>query len=114
MTATESSTGILHDLQFCAKRFCVFLKLWFSRAAFTCMRSEKTPSDLRTRAFYGAVVGAVVGMLVGTMTGNDPALGMISMAIGAALISGLAALSKDFWESLRAAWELVRTAFWRW
>jgi len=71
-------------------------------------------SDLKDRLFYGAVVGAFVGMLIGTMPGNEPWAGILSMGLGAVVISALAAASDNFWESLRAAWELVRMSFWRW
>lgn len=73
-----------------------------------------TSSTLKHRAFYGAVVGAILGMIIGTMPGNAPVLGLIGMGIGAFMISVLAALSKDFWESLCAVWEMLRMAFWRW
>jgi hypothetical protein len=53
-------------------------------------------------------------MIIGTMPMNDPRIGVISMAFSALLISALAAVSDSFWESLRAAWELVRISFWRW
>ena len=72
------------------------------------------PNAAKNRLLYGAVVGAILGMIIGTMPGNDPALGLIGMAAGAVLIAGLSFFSKSFWESLRAAWELVRVAFWRW
>jgi hypothetical protein len=71
-------------------------------------------SSLKTRLTYGAVVGAFLGMIIGTMPGNHPALGVIGMGLGAFLISGLSVVSNSFWESLLAAWELVRVAFWRW
>ena len=77
-------------------------------------RQQESHSDLRTRLFYGGVVGAFVGMIIGTMPMNDPRIGVISMAFSALLISALAAVSDSFWESLRAAWELVRISFWRW
>ena len=75
---------------------------------------ENNQSDLKSRLFYGAVIGAVIGMIIGTMPGNGPLIGVISMAFGAAVISFLAVFSKSFWESLCAAWELVRISFWRW
>ena len=75
---------------------------------------QDTNSDLKTRLFYGGVVGAVVGMIIGTMPANDPRVAIIAMAFSALLVSALAAVSDSFWESLRAAWELVRMAFWRW
>jgi hypothetical protein len=77
-------------------------------------RQQDSNSDLGTRLFYGGVVGAFVGMIIGTMPMNDPRIGVISMAFSALLISALAAVSDSFWESLRAAWELVRISFWRW
>jgi hypothetical protein len=76
--------------------------------------SANEKSDFKTRLFYGAVVGAIFGMIIGTMPTNDPMVGLLSMALSAAVVSGLAALSENFWESLRAAWELVRISFWRW
>ena len=75
---------------------------------------NENKSALKHRAFYGAVVGAILGMIIGTMPGNAPVLGLVGMAFGAVLLSALAALSSDFWESLCAVWELVRMAFWRW
>lgn len=79
------------------------------------MRSaDRNPLDLKHRFFYGAVVGSIVGMIIGTMPGNDPALGLASMGVGALGLGSLAALSTSFWDSLLAAWELVRVAFWRW
>lgn len=77
-------------------------------------RSANEKSDLKTRLFYGAVVGAVFGMIIGTMPTNEPLVGLLSMVLSAAVVSGLAAFSENFWESLRAAWELVRISFWRW
>jgi hypothetical protein len=77
-------------------------------------RQQDSNSDLGTRLSYGGVVGAFVGMIIGTMPMNDPRIGVISMAFSALLISALAAVSDSFWESLRAAWELVRISFWRW
>ena len=71
-------------------------------------------SDFKDRLFYGAVVGAIIGMIIGTMPNNDPVVGLFSMLLTAVVISGLAALSESFWESLRAVWELVRMSFWRW
>jgi hypothetical protein len=79
------------------------------------MRPHQTdPFDIRHRFFYGAVVGAILGMIIGSMPGNDAVLGLVGLGVGALLLGGLAALSKSFWESLLAAWELVRVAFWRW
>jgi F0F1-type ATP synthase assembly protein I len=76
--------------------------------------ANSNPLDVKHRFFYGAVVGAILGMIIGTMPGLDPILGLISMLIGGATLGVLAAISKNFWESLLAAWELVRMAFWRW
>jgi hypothetical protein len=70
--------------------------------------------DFKHRFFYGAVVGAILGMIIGTMPGLNPMLGLIGLGAGALVLGGLAACSKSFWESLLAAWELVRVAFWRW
>ena len=79
------------------------------------MHPEKdTPSELKSRIFYGGVVGAILGMIIGTMPANDPRVAVISMGVSALLIASLAAISNSFWESLRAAWELVRISFWRW
>jgi F0F1-type ATP synthase assembly protein I len=78
------------------------------------MQSEKNPSDLRNRLIYGALVGAIVGMIIGTMPQNDPRIALLSMGLCAAIIAALAVVSNSFWESLRAAWELMRIAFWRW
>ena len=78
------------------------------------MHSKDKTSDLKSRLLYGAVIGAVIGMIIGTMPTNDPRLALVSMGVSAALISVLCALSDSFWESLRAVWELLRTAFWRW
>ena len=79
------------------------------------MHREQNPeSDLKNRLLYGAVVGAVIGMIIGTLPTNDPRIAIISMGFSAALISLLSALCNSFWESLRAAWELVRISFWRW
>jgi hypothetical protein len=75
---------------------------------------KREPSDVKDRLFYGGVVGAILGMIIGTMPGNEPLVGVLSMGLGAVVISALAALSDNFWESLRAAWELVRMSFWRW
>ncbi len=77
-------------------------------------RPQESTSDLKTRLFYGAVVGAIVGMIIGTMPANDPRIAIISMGASALIISALAAVCDSFWESLRAAWELVRISFWRW
>lgn len=81
----------------------------------TAMQREENPdSGLKARLLYGAVVGAVLGMIIGTLPTNDPRLAIISMGLSAALISLLAVVCDSFWESLRAAWELVRISFWRW
>lgn len=85
----------------------------FSYVSTMAHRSDDS-SSLKTRLIYGAVVGAFLGMFIGTMPGNHPALGIIGMGLGAMLISGLSVVSTSFWESLLAAWELVRVAFWRW
>ena len=78
------------------------------------MREDSNPSDLKSRLLYGGVVGAVLGMIVGTVPSMQPLAGLLSIVVSAAILSALAALSDSFWESLRAAWELVRIAFWRW
>ena len=78
------------------------------------MHSKDKTSDLKCRLLYGAVIGAAIGMIIGTMPSNDPRLALVSMGVSAALIAVLCALSNSFWESLRAVWELLRTAFWRW
>ena len=78
------------------------------------MQHEDSPSDLKNRLLYGAVVGSVLGMIVGSLPGTEPLVGLLSIAVSAAILSALSALSDSFWESLRAAWELVRIAFWRW
>jgi hypothetical protein len=79
------------------------------------MQSENpVNSELKTRAIYGGIVGAILGMIIGTMPGNEPLVGILSMGLGAVVIGGLAVLSKNFWESLCAAWELLRVSFWRW
>ena len=80
----------------------------------TMHRSANEKSNIKTRLFYGAVVGAILGMIIGTMPANDPLVGLLGMGLSAVLISGLAAFSESFWESMRAAWELVRISFWRW
>jgi len=77
-------------------------------------REKNNDSDLKSRLLYGAVIGAVVGMIIGTMPTNDPRVALISMGLCAAVVSMLAVLCDSFWESLRAAWELVRISFWRW
>jgi hypothetical protein len=77
-------------------------------------RSTNEKSDFKTRLFYGAVVGAVLGMIIGTLPTNDPVAGLLGMGLSAVVIAALAAFSESFWESLRAAWELVRVSFWRW
>lgn len=71
-------------------------------------------SEWKNRAIYGGVLGAILGMVIGTMPGYEPLVGILSMGLGAVVIGGLAVLSKNFWESLCAAWELVRVSFWRW
>ena len=79
------------------------------------MQSENpVTSELKNRAIYGGIVGAILGMIIGTMPGNEPLVGILSMGLGAVVIGGLAIVSKNFWESLCAAWELVRVSFWRW
>jgi hypothetical protein len=81
------------------------------------MRPDSTDSDsfgLKHRFLYGSVVGAILGMIIGTLPGNDPILGLLGLASGAFIIGSLAAVSSGFWESLRAAWELLRVSFWRW
>ena len=78
------------------------------------MNPEKNPSDYKSRLTYGAIVGAILGMIIGTMPGNEPLVALLSMGVTAAVIASLAAISNSFWESLRAAWELMRMAFWRW
>jgi hypothetical protein len=80
----------------------------------TRMQREDNPSDLKNRLLYGAVIGSVLGMIIGTTPGTQPLVGVLSIVVSAAILSALAALSDSFWESLRAAWELVRIAFWRW
>jgi hypothetical protein len=78
---------------------------------------DRTPqeiSNLGTRFFYGSMVGAMLGMLIGSMPGNDGVLALIAMATCAAVVGILAVVSLNFWESLRAAWELLRVSFWRW
>ncbi len=77
------------------------------------MPLENKTSDLKNRAFYGSVIGAALGMIIGTMPGNDPRIAIISMGVSALLISALAALSNNFWESLCSVWELVRFSFWK-
>jgi len=71
-------------------------------------------SELKNRAIYGGIVGAIVGMIIGTMPGYEPLVGILSMGLGAIVVGGLAVVSKNFWESLCAAWELLRVSFWRW
>jgi hypothetical protein len=56
----------------------------------------------------------MLGMLIGSMPGNDGVLALIAMATCAAVVGILAVVSLNFWESLRAAWELLRVSFWRW
>ena len=89
------------------RRVCFFVRSGMHGSA-----NEK--SDIKDRLFYGAVVGAILGMIIGTMPTNDPVVGLLSMFLGAGVISVLAAVSESFWESMRAAWELVRISFWRW
>ena len=95
-------------------------KNFLSLGAFPCSlsrsmhRQENTNSDFKSRVFYGGVVGAILGMIIGTMPTVDPRVALISMAVSAVMISGLAAFSDSFWESLRSAWELLRISFWRW
>jgi sulfite exporter TauE/SafE len=78
------------------------------------MNPSENSFSATQRFLYGAVVGAILGTIVGTMPMNHPALGVIGLAAGALTIGGLAMASTGFWESLLAAWELVRAAFWRW
>lgn len=75
---------------------------------------EPKPSELKNRLLYGAIIGAIVGMIIGTMPTNDPRVALLSMGFSAVVISALAGISDSFWDSLRAAWELVRISFWRW
>jgi uncharacterized membrane protein YgaE (UPF0421/DUF939 family) len=77
-------------------------------------RKEKPSSELKNRLLYGALVGAILGLIIGTMPDREPAFGLVSMGVSSLIIAMLAAVSDSFWESLRAAWELVRIAFWRW
>ena len=70
-------------------------------------------SDVRDRLFYGAVVGACFGMVIGSLP-NDPRVEVLSMVLSAAVVAGVAALSDNFWESLRSVWALLRYSFWRW
>ena len=77
------------------------------------MHSDKNP-DYKSRLMYGAIVGAILGMIIGTMPSNDPRIALLSMGVSATVIAALAFLSDSFWESMRAAWELMRMAFWRW
>jgi hypothetical protein len=78
------------------------------------MQREKNPSDLKSRLGYGALIGAIVGMIIGTMPQNDPRAALLCMAVSASVIATLTVVSNSFWESLRAAWELMRISFWRW
>jgi hypothetical protein len=78
------------------------------------MNPEKNSSDYKSRLTYGAIVGAILGMIIGTMPSNDPRVALLSMGVSAAVIGVLAVASNSFWESLRAAWELMRISFWRW
>lgn len=77
-------------------------------------RDKPRKSELKNRLFYGGVVGAILGMIIGTMPGNEPLTGVLSMGLCACVIGGLATVSNHFWESLCAAWELLRVSFWRW
>ena len=77
-------------------------------------RENDSQNNFRSRLLYGAIVGAILGMVIGTMPGNEPLVGLLSVGVGALIIAVLAAASNHFWESLRAAWELVRISFWRW
>jgi len=78
------------------------------------MNPKQNDFDLKGRLLYGAIVGAAIGMIIGTMPGNDSWVALLSMGFSAAVIAALAVVSDSFWESLRAAWEFVRMAFWRW
>ena len=75
---------------------------------------KKKTSELKTRWLCGALGGALVGLAAGTFPGNPEILGPIGCATGAVLVGTVAAVSHSFWESLRAAWELVRIALGRW
>lgn len=75
---------------------------------------EKPLAEVKSRLLYGALIGALLGAIIGTMPGKEPIVGVLSMGVSAVVLSLLAAVSDSFWESLRAAWELVRIAFWRW
>ncbi len=77
-------------------------------------KEEKPSAELKTRLLCGAVVGAFLGLIVGTFPTMEPLAGLLSMVVASVVFSMLSALSNSFWESLRAAWELVRIAFWRW
>jgi hypothetical protein len=74
---------------------------------------KRNPSDLKDRLFYGMVVGACFGMVIGALA-QDPRVEVLSMLLSAGVVASLAALSDNFWESLRSAWALVRFSFWRW
>jgi len=76
--------------------------------------NDENASGFTTRLLYGSVVGAILGMIIGSLPANDAAVALIGMGAGAVLIGGLCVFSNSFWESLRAAWELLRVAFWRW
>jgi hypothetical protein len=77
-------------------------------------RDDKNSTALKDRLLYGALVGAVIGLIIGSMPSNEPLVTVLSMGLSATVIGAFAALSDNFWESLRAAWELVRISFWRW
>lgn len=79
------------------------------------MHNEENPrAEFKTRLWCGGLLGAFLGLVVGTFPTMDPLAGLLCMAVSAVVISMLSVLSNSFWESLRAAWELVRIAFWRW
>lgn len=101
-------------LQNLRKEFSNGQEVWFLSAQIVMHREQNPESDLKNRLLYGAVVGAVIGMIIGTLPANDPRIAIVSIGFTAALISLLSALCNSFWESLRAAWELVRISFWRW
>ena len=75
--------------------------------------NKRNESDLKDRLFYGTVVGACFGMIIGSLP-NNPMVEVLSMVLSAAVVAGLAAVSDNFWESLRSVWALVRVSFWRW
>jgi hypothetical protein len=79
------------------------------------MRPENSEkSAVKDRLLYGGLVGGLLGLTIGTMPGNSAELGLYGLLAGSALIGGLAVASTNFWDSMRAAWELVRVSFWRW